>query len=53
MTTLTHTSELTTSVPKFESLTVSEKLQKINKLKYNLGLLYFAGVTVLITTLFI
>ena len=52
-TTLTHTSELTGSIPKIESYTISEKLQRINKIKYNLGLLYFAGLTILLTTLFI
>ena len=36
-----------------KTLSFSEEIQKINKVKYNLGVLYFAGVVVLLTTLFI
>jgi len=36
-----------------KTLSYSEELEKINKIKYNLGLLYFAGLTILMTTLFL
>jgi hypothetical protein len=32
-------------------LSYSEELKKINKLKYNLSLVYFAGLAVLLSTL--
>lgn len=34
-------------------ISFSEELQKVNKIKYNLGLLYFAGLTILMTSLFL
>jgi hypothetical protein len=34
-------------------LSFTEELQKVNKIKYNLSLAYFAGLVVLMTTLFL
>ena len=34
-------------------LSLTEELQKVKKIKYNLSLAYFAGLTVLMTTLFL
>lgn len=53
--TISNISELsaTTKVANTKTLSFTEELQKINKIKYNLSLVYFAGVTVLLTTLFL
>ena len=41
------------SVERAKSTTFTEELLNTNKLKYNLGLTYFAAVTVLSVTLFL
>ena len=41
------------SVERAKSTTFTEELLNTNKLKYNLGLTYFAAVTVLFVTLFL
>jgi len=53
--TITNTSKLSNIVKAVSTRTLSytEELQKINKIKYNLSLLYFAGVTILLTSLFL
>ncbi|MFZ1289024.1 MAG: hypothetical protein WAR79_02980 [Melioribacteraceae bacterium] len=42
-----------TEIEELKSETLEEGLLKINRLKYNLGLVYFAAVTILLTTLFV
>jgi len=53
--TITNILEITNVIPKknVKSLSFTEELQKLNKVKYNLSLLYFAGLTILMTTLFL
>ena len=53
--TVSNISELSTvtKVSNTKTLSFTEELQKINKIKYNLSLVYFAGVTILLTTLFL
>jgi hypothetical protein len=34
-------------------ISISDHIQRLNKIKYNLGLLYFIGLSVLLTTLLI
>lgn len=36
-----------------KTLSFTEEYQKINQIKYNLGIVYFVALTVLMTTLFI
>lgn len=36
-----------------KSLSINDKIVRINKVKYNLSITYFAGVVVLLTTLFL
>ena len=40
-----------TDVKKTKVLSYSEELSKVNKIKYNLSIAYFAGLVVLFTTL--
>lgn len=51
--TITNIAELSNTVTISEELTSTEEFQKVNKIKYNLSLVYFVGLTVLMTTLFI
>jgi hypothetical protein len=41
------------SIQNTKVLSFSEELQKLNKIKYNLSLAYFAGLVVIMTTLFL
>ncbi len=49
------TAEITQTYSKKEikELTISEEILRINKVKYNLGVLYFVSLTVILTSLFI
>ena len=40
-----------TDVKQIKVLSYSEELSKVNKIKYNLSIAYFAGLVVLLTTL--
>ncbi len=40
-------------VEELKSKSLEESLLQVNKVKYNLGLVYFAALAVLLTTLFI
>ena len=51
--TITNIAELSNTASVSQELSSTEELQRINKIKYNLSLVYFAGVVVLMTTLFI
>ena len=53
--TISNISELTNinAQENIKTLSFTEELDKVNKIKYNLSLVYFAGLTVLMTTLFI
>ncbi len=53
--TISNISEISnaTTVQNIKVLSFTEELQKVNKIKYNLSLAYFAGLVVLMTTLFI
>ena len=53
--TISNISEISnsTTVENIKELSFTEELQKVNKIKYNLSLAYFAGLTVLMTTLFL
>ncbi|MCB0731125.1 MAG: hypothetical protein KDC88_08835 [Ignavibacteriae bacterium] len=53
--TLVNISELSHSMPieKVKVLSYTEELEKINKIKFNLSFLYFAGFAVGLTTLFL
>lgn len=42
-----------TEISELKSETFEDGLLKINRIKYNLGLAYFAAVTILLTLLFI
>ncbi|MBK8944908.1 MAG: hypothetical protein IPM32_06485 [Ignavibacteriae bacterium] len=42
-----------TEISELKSETFEDGLLKINRIKYNLGLVYFAAVTILLTSLFI
>ena len=40
-------------IKKTEAISHSEEIQRINKVKYNLSIVYFVGVIALLSTLFI
>ena len=42
-----------TEISEMKSETIEDGLLRINKIKYNLGLVYFAAVTILLTSLFV
>ncbi|MBK7104534.1 MAG: hypothetical protein IPH62_04560 [Ignavibacteriae bacterium] len=42
-----------TEISEMKSETFEDGLLRINKIKYNLGLVYFAAVTILLTSLFV
>jgi len=52
---ITSISEIMHTIPsaKIKVLSFTEEFQKINKVKYNLSLLYFAGLAVVMTSLFL
>jgi len=52
---ISNISEISNSVPEenVKVLSFTEELLKIEKIKHNLSLLYFAGFAILLTTLFI
>ena len=51
--TITNIAEFSNTTTTTKELSSTEELQKVNKIKYNLSLVYFAGLTILMTTLFI
>ena len=46
-------SEISKSLTNAKALSFTEEYQKINQVKYNLGIAYFVALSVLMTTLFI
>lgn len=53
MNTITNIADFSNTTTTTEELSSTQEFQKINKIKYNLSLAYFAGLAVLMTTLFI
>lgn len=53
--TILNISEISNTIPveRKEVVSYSENFRNIEKIKHNLGLLYFAGFAVLLTTLFL
>lgn len=53
--TISNISEISKSLvgSKTKTLSLTEEYQKINQIKYNLGIAYFIALSVLMTTLFI
>ncbi len=50
--TISNISELTNTASEVKVLNYTEELEKVNKVKYTLSMLYFVAVTVMTTTLF-
>lgn len=44
--------ELSNVSSEVKVLNYTEELEKVNKVKYNLGMLYFVALTIMTTTLF-
>ena len=53
--TISNVKELTEALESsaVKTLSYTEELERINKIKVNLGILYFAALSILMTTLFI
>ncbi len=50
---ISNISELSESLSEVKVLDYNEEAERINKIKYNLGLLYFAALSIMMTTLFL
>lgn len=53
--TISNISEITNAVTteNEKKLSLTEELQRVNKIKYNLGIVYFVSVVALMVTLFV
>ncbi len=50
--TISNISELNNTAAKVKVLNYTEELEKVNKIKYSLSMLYFVALTIMTTTLF-